>query len=101
MSTVGFGDFHPRSEAEQLFCSSILLFGVAIFSYIMGVFISILEQFKQCEADLDEGDKLSKFFGLLVKFNNGKPIDVEMKSSFEKYFEYKWTKDRNQAFRDE
>lgn len=38
LSTVGFGDFHPRSDAERLFCAFILLFGVAIFSLIMGSF---------------------------------------------------------------
>lgn len=44
LTTVGFGDFSPRSEFERIFCSGILLFGVAIFSYIMGNFIEILEQ---------------------------------------------------------
>ena len=42
LSTVGFGDFHPRSNAERLFCAVILLVGVAIFSFIMGNFIDIL-----------------------------------------------------------
>jgi hypothetical protein len=39
LSTVGFGDFHPRSNYERLFCALILLFGVALFSMIMGDFI--------------------------------------------------------------
>ena len=39
LSTVGFGDYHPRSNSERFFCAFILLFGVAIFSYIMGNFI--------------------------------------------------------------
>ena len=42
LSTVGFGDYHPRSNSERIFCAFILLFGVAIFSYIMGIFIEIL-----------------------------------------------------------
>jgi hypothetical protein len=42
LSTVGFGDFHPRSNSERLLCAFILLTGVAIFSYIMGNFIDIL-----------------------------------------------------------
>ena len=46
LSTVGFGDFTPRSNLERIFGSMILLFGVAIFSYIMGNFIDILDQFK-------------------------------------------------------
>ena len=42
LSTVGFGDLHPKSDAERLLCCFVLLFGVAIFSYIMGNFITIL-----------------------------------------------------------
>lgn len=42
LSTVGFGDFHPRSNAERTVCAFILLIGVAIFSYVMGNFIEIL-----------------------------------------------------------
>ena len=43
LSTVGFGDFHPRSNAERLTCAFVLLLGVACFSYIMGNFIAVLE----------------------------------------------------------
>lgn len=39
LSTVGFGDFHPKANYERIFCSIILLFGVMIFSYCIGVFI--------------------------------------------------------------
>ena len=42
LSTVGFGDFNPRSDFERMFVSFMLVFGVAIFSYIMGIFIEIL-----------------------------------------------------------
>lgn len=44
LSTVGFGDFNPKSDFERLICMFILMFGVAIFSYIMGNFIQIVEQ---------------------------------------------------------
>jgi len=50
---------------ERLFCAIILLFGVAIFSYIMGNFKEVLEKFQQLNEDLDDGDNLTKFFGLL------------------------------------
>lgn len=43
----------------------ILLFGVAIFSYIMGNFIAIVEELKEFKQAIDEGDELSKFFGLI------------------------------------
>ena len=43
MSTVGFGDYHPKSDFERVIITIILIFGVAIFSMIMGNFISIIE----------------------------------------------------------
>ena len=39
LTTVGFGDFHPKSNFERIFIAFGLMFGVAIFSYIMGEFI--------------------------------------------------------------
>ena len=42
LSTVGFGDYYPVSDMERLVGAFVLLFGVAIFSYIMGNFINIL-----------------------------------------------------------
>lgn len=79
LSTVGFGDIVPRSNSERLVCSFILLFGVAIFSYIMSIFIEILDQYKNLNADLDDGDNLSKFFGLLRRFNDNVPIRIQLK----------------------
>jgi hypothetical protein len=38
LSTVGFGDLNPRSNYERLFMTMVLLFGVAIFSFIMDIF---------------------------------------------------------------
>ena len=43
LSTVGFGDYNPRSDFERVFIANMLLFGVAIFSYIIGIFIEVLE----------------------------------------------------------
>tara|TARA_B110000285_G_scaffold154438_1_gene172301 strand:+ start:997 stop:2052 length:1056 start_codon:yes stop_codon:yes gene_type:complete len=101
LSTVGFGDFNPRSDSERLVCSFILLFGVAIFSYIMGIFIEILDQYKNLNADLDDGDNLSKFFGLLRRFNDNVPIKQQLKEQIERHFDYKWKKDKNQSIDDD
>ena len=74
LSTVGFGDFNPRSDGERLVCAFSLLFGVAIFSYIMGNLITILDHNLLCNESLDDGDNLAKFFGCLKRFNNHKQI---------------------------
>ena len=65
LSTVGFGDFHPISEYERLFCALILLLGVSIFSYIMGEINEILTQYQHLSSDLDDGEQLTRFFGLM------------------------------------
>jgi hypothetical protein len=45
LSTVGFGDMHPRNDYERSLTAFILLFGVAIFSIVMGNFIEISDSF--------------------------------------------------------
>jgi hypothetical protein len=42
LSTVGFGDFHPKNNTERLLTSMILLAGVAIFSYLTGNFLDVV-----------------------------------------------------------
>ena len=46
LTTVGFGDYNPRSDVERFFIAFGLLFGVAIFSVIMNNFMEIIDQFK-------------------------------------------------------
>lgn len=101
LSTVGFGDYYPISDNERLFTVIILLFGVMIFSYIMGEFINILESYRNLEADLDDGEQLQKFFGLLKWLNHDEPINYELKTKIEAHFNYKWVNDKNQAIDDE
>ena len=101
LSTVGFGDFHPRSNQERLVTAMILLFGVATFSYCMGIFIGILGTYETLNAELDDGDNLSRFFGMLKHFNGDQPINTNLQKSIEEFFDYKWNKDRNQAMDDD
>lgn len=74
LSTVGFGDYYPFASIERLVAAFMLLFGVAIFSYIMGVFIDILDNFTKLTEELDEGDELSMFFHVMTKFNGGRRL---------------------------
>ena len=98
LSTVGFGDYHPRSDLERASCAFILLFGVAIFSIIMGSFTEILEEFQNFNKDIDDGDNLRRFFNLLQKYNNREPMDLDLKRRIEAHFDYKWKYDKNSAF---
>lgn len=58
LSTVGLGDLAPRSNAERIICSFILMVGVAIFSVFLGQFTDIIEAYKAIQKDLDDSDKL-------------------------------------------
>ena len=99
LSTVGFGDFYPVNDYERLLCSALLLFGVAIFSYIMGNFIEILDQFKRMNEGLDEGESLTKFLCTLQMFNGGKQISSNLTDRIQAHFQYRWEKDKNIALR--
>jgi hypothetical protein len=100
LSTVGFGDYNPKSNIERIFIAFSLMFGVAIFSLMMGNFIDILTEFKEFDADLDQGDELAKFFNIMMHFNKNEEINPTLKLEIEKFFEYKWSCDKNYALTD-
>lgn len=51
LSTVGFGDLTPRSDIERAFGAFLLLIGVAIFSYIMGSFIDMIDELNNFDGE--------------------------------------------------
>ena len=66
LTTVGFGDLNPRSNAERIYMAFGMLIGVAVFSYYMG---ELIEMISLGSDDDEEADDLAKFFGLLKNFN--------------------------------
>lgn len=54
---------------ERVIMAFGLLYGVMLFSYIMGEFIEILRSYDKYTAVNDEGEELAKFFGILRNFN--------------------------------
>lgn len=101
LSTVGFGDYNPRSDIERMACAFILLIGVMLFSTIMNGFIEMINNFKNYNAEMDDGDNLTRFFGILKEFNGKKPVEDKLKKQIEAHFDYKWKHDRNVAFETE
>ena len=75
LTTVGFGDLHPKTDFERLFIAFGLMFGVCIFSYLMGTFLEMLERYRNHNDSNEEADSLSKFFGILKRFNHDEDID--------------------------
>ena len=101
LSTVGFGDFAPRSDVERASGAVVLLAGVALFSYLMGNFIEILDEYQNLNKDLDDGDTLAMFFGMMKHYNEGESINFELKKKIEVHFDYMWNNDKNQAMKTE
>ena len=68
--------------------------GVMVFSYIMGNFVDMIKSYEIMNSDIDDGDNLSKFFGLMKKFNKGKEINEDLKKRLEAYFSFRWMEDK-------
>lgn len=83
LSTVGFGDFNPKSDAERLLCAFILMLGVAIFTMIMGNFSSILTEITLMNADLGDMEGLARFLNILKQKNNGVPLPKKFTNKIE------------------
>jgi hypothetical protein len=94
LSTVGFGDFTPRGNVERFLGAFILLFGVAIFSIVLGNLIDILGAFKEFHKDIGDGEALSQFFGTIKYFNNEQSLDLKLQNQFEEFFNYRWANDK-------
>ena len=63
----------------------------------MGTFTEILDEFQNFNKDINFGDDLARFFGLLRAYNNNKGIDLQLKRRIETYFDYRWKMDKNQC----
>lgn len=68
LSTIGFGDFAPKSIEEKFIISFVLMLGVSVFSYIMGNFIEIVLGYKSLERQ-GENRELTKWISLLTRYN--------------------------------
>jgi len=102
LSTVGFGDYHPKSNTERIFIAFFMLLGVAVFSYIMGNFILMIDVFKNQNADNEYNADLLKFFSFLDQnYNYNTSINLDLKDKITKFFAYKWENDKNMIYHDE
>ena len=54
LMTVGFGDIHPYTNSEMIFCVIWMIFGVAFYSMILGTLTSLLANIDAKKASLKE-----------------------------------------------
>lgn len=74
---MGFGDLRPYSTLERTFNAIILFGGVMIFSYIIGNFLDVIDALDEVAAENEHADDLSRFFGILQKFNYNRILKKE------------------------
>ena len=83
LTSVGLGDFVPRSEGERLW--AIIIFGIGVFMFYLyqSEFHLILHQYSMLVNDIDHLEELNVFTGVLQHYNKGKRIDHELKVKLE------------------
>jgi hypothetical protein len=89
LSTIGYGDFSPKSSPEKLVISFVMMIGVAIFSYIMGNFMEILMNYKKIDS-VGDPRQLTKWIALLTKYNESKPMPKSLITKIEDFFIFYW-----------
>ena len=77
MTTVGFGDYYPKSDAERALIAVYLFGGVNIFSLLAGQFLDMLTSYNKLVEVYEDSAGLVKFLGVLRKFNFGAPLNDE------------------------
>ena len=77
LTTIGFGDYTPRNNIERIIILFTLLFGVMIFSIIMQMFLEVIEKLNMVEKENEDADNLSRFLGLMTKFNHNRILETE------------------------
>lgn len=74
LSTVGYGDLHPKSNIEKVLGIIIMLAGVAFFSFVMSSFIEIISTFNRNLGVEEETFELHNWMTLLTRFRENKPL---------------------------
>ena len=97
ISTVGLGDFHPKSSLERIIACVIMLFGVTVTSFIIENLGKMMTKLKSIDASHEESGQLSLFLATLRKFNLNQPLSRKVAAEMDEYFTYRWTHNRNEA----
>ena len=95
LSTVGFGDYYPKSNGERMLCIMVFIFGNAVFSLILGNFIAIIDAYKLFMAEFEEYDQLKRFFSTLKYFNSEIDIPNDLKVKITKHMNHIWMSSKN------
>lgn len=54
VTTVGYGDYSPDNRYERIFCMFLMVIGVSSFTFVSGALSSIMSNYDQGQAELQE-----------------------------------------------
>ena len=74
-----------------------MMFGNAVFSFIMTQFLDILASWKEVDEDIGDGEQLPLFYNIMKRMNEDQELNYYFKDDIERYFEYRWRKNKNAA----
>ena len=95
MSTVGFGDFYPKSDGERIIGALIILFGVALFSIIISEFLDMIARIQSILSQQTDDELLEKFFVMIKSFNDQKMLNQSIIDEITTFMKFKWGNDKN------
>lgn len=81
LTTIGYGDIAPYSLIEKIICLLWILFGVALFSYVIGSITSMLEN--QINNDKYLAKKLNRVETFTTELNSSQNFRQKVRRSIE------------------
>lgn len=57
--------------------------------------MGLVDKYQTLNQELDDGDRLTLFFGLIEFYNNKIPLNRDLRERIESFFDFKWEFDRN------
>ena len=84
-----------QSNIEKLVILPVYLIAIGIFSIILENFLMIHEKWEEFKQDYNESEQLEFFLNILESKNYLEPLNQDLRSSIENYFDYRWQHDKN------
>lgn len=94
LSTCGFGDITPQSNIEKVTGVLVMFSGVGFFSYIMGNFISIIQEMGTDFSSYDRTFELNNWMKLLTRFRNNQPLPARLMRQIHTHYKHYWLHNR-------
>lgn len=91
LATIGYGDIVPKTNTEKVLDMLIMFCGVGFFSFIMGSFIEILQNFqKNVSGPENRTYEIDNWLKLLTRFRLNRPLPNELYKQIFRHFKHYW-----------